>query len=200
MASADYNKAIEYALEQLRLHLAPEYVYHNLWHTEEEVPGAVRRLARLCQVTAEDEQLLLVATAYHDIGFLETYREHELASARIMVQTLPAFGFQTWQIERIMGMIMATRLPQSPRNLAEEILADADLDVLGRGDFFARNEMLRQECAVLGRPYTQQEWLESQLAFLRSHTYFTAAARELRQAGKQKHITTFAAALARLGG
>ena len=32
-------------------------------------------------------------------------------------------------------MIMATRLPQSPHGLLQEILADADLDVLGSAVF-----------------------------------------------------------------
>ena len=87
-----------------------------------------------------------------------------------------------------MGMIMATRLPQSPRTLLEEIIADADLDVLGRSDFFSRNEALRQELANRGQEIGRKQWAEGQLAFLISHAYFTPAAKMLRDEMKQRHI------------
>ena len=38
--------------------------------------------------------------------------------------------------EQICGMIMATKIPQSPKNYLEQILCDADLDYLGRDDFY----------------------------------------------------------------
>jgi hypothetical protein len=83
---------------------------------------------------------------------------------------------------------MATRLPQSPHNLLEEILADADLDLLGRPDFFARNVSLQQELANYGHELHLKHWYEAQLAFLEQHTYFTPAAKRLRDAGKQQNI------------
>jgi predicted metal-dependent HD superfamily phosphohydrolase len=94
---------------------------------------------------------------------------------------LPDFGFTSAQISRVNNMILATRLPQSPRDLVESILADADLDVLGRDDFFERSELLRLEIAALGRLIPPREWAESQLRFISQHVYFTQAAKNLRQ-------------------
>jgi predicted metal-dependent HD superfamily phosphohydrolase len=129
-----------------------------------------------------------VAAAFHDVGFIYRLEGHEIAGARVAAQTLPDYGFSSGQIETVMAMILATRLPQRPYNLLEEILADSDLDVLGRDDYFARNELLRREMAAYGRTLTDEEWRLEQLDFLRSHVYFTATARKLRQPGKERNI------------
>jgi uncharacterized protein len=83
---------------------------------------------------------------------------------------------------------MATRLPQTPRTALEEILADADLDVLGRDDFLPRNRALQAEVSALGRPVGDKPWLTGQTQFLQSHRYWTAAARSLRDRGKERNI------------
>ena len=185
----DYAGAITYAVGRLRAELSPDLVYHSAWHTEHDVMPSALRLAQLTDHVGEEEvRLLEVAAAFHDLGFVEQAQDHELIGVRIVAQTLPDLAFSSRQIECIMGMILATRLPQSPRTLLERILADADLDVLGREDFFPRNAALLQESIHLGRPFTQEEWNRQQLNFLRQHTYFTAAARALRDAGKQQHI------------
>ncbi|GAB4579313.1 MAG: hypothetical protein Fur0022_20510 [Anaerolineales bacterium] len=182
-------QAIYDTFNLLRKDLSPKLVYHNLWHTTDEVLPGCAQLAQYTGVSEEDWGLLEVAAAFHDIGFIESYTNHEIVGARIAVQRLPQYGFGDREIERVMGMILATRLPQSPRNLLEEILADADLDVLGRPDFLTRNAALRQEWANFGREPPLEQWYEGQLAFLRSHNYFTPAARMLRNERKKKNIT-----------
>lgn len=132
--------AIAHALARLRAELSPELTYHNVAHTQDDVIPGAARLARLSDMAEGDVCLLEVAAAYHDIGFIHVRVEHEPVSVRIAAETLPAYGFSPQQIERIASMILATRLPQSPHNPLEEILADADLDVPGRDDFFERNE------------------------------------------------------------
>lgn len=184
----DYEGAIAHALGRLENELAPDLVYHNIVHTRNGVMVAAACLAEHSQINSHQARLLSVAAAFHDIGFIENRERHETISVAITAQTLPRFGFGSDQIEQITGMIMATEMPQSPGNFLEEILADADLDILGRPDFFERNELLRQENAAYGQVYTSAEWYREQLAFLRQHRYFTAAARDLRDAGKQANI------------
>jgi hypothetical protein len=65
---------------------------------------------------------------------------------------------------------------------------DADLDVLGRDDFMLHNNNLRNELALLGQEFSDFDWYANQLQFLRSHTYFTASARALRNAGQLNNI------------
>jgi len=42
-------------------------------------------------------------------------------------------------------MIMATKIPQSPKNLLEQIICDADLDYLGRERYEENSLLLLQE-------------------------------------------------------
>ena len=199
MAEPDYPGAIAYALQRLHSELPPDLIYHNLWHTEQDVLPAVVLLGRMSDLAEQDVQQLRVAAAFHDIGFVFSGVEHERAGAAMASQVLPGYRFDPAAIDRITGMIMATKLPQSPRDLAEAVLADADLDVLGRPDFLTRNAALRQELAVLGRPMTDREWLTGQRAFLTQHSYFTPAAAALRNAGKQVNLTVLATQLQELG-
>lgn len=188
MSEPDYTQAINYAFEQLATNLSPDLTYHSLWHTKEDVVPSCIRLSGLAGISDEEIQLLEVAGAYHDIGFIEQYATHELTSARIVAQVLPGYGFSGRAIDTILGMIMATRLPQSPRNLLEEIIADADLDVLGRGDFMSRNAALRQELLNKGREIGLKPWYEGQVAFLKNHEYFTPTAKMLRGKRKQENL------------
>jgi len=184
-----YAAAVNHALERLQRELPPTLLYHDFRHTAGDVLPAAERLAALSGVDGEDLQLLRVAAAYHDLGYIDLYWQHELASLRIAAQTLPEFGLPPTQIDRVLGLIVATRLPQSPRDLLEEILADADLDSLGRDDYFEMSELLRRELELRGQPRPPRQWQEAQVVFLKQHTYFTDAARQLRQPTKDEIIT-----------
>jgi uncharacterized protein len=149
---------------------------------------AAERLAAISGVDGEELQLLRVAAAYHDLGYIHAYWQHELASLRITAQTLPGFGLGPAQIDTILGMIVATRLPQSPRTLLEQIMADADLDSLGREDYFELSERLRQELELKGQGRPLPQWRAAQIAFLEQHHYFTDAAKQLRDATLQNNL------------
>ena len=186
--SPDYEGAREYALTRLKEELALALTYHNQCHTRDDVLPAARRLAAMIGISEEETRLLEIAAVYHDVGFVVRYHEHERAGAEIAAQTLPGFGFSPAQVATIEDMIMATKLPQSPHTLLEEILADADLDVLGRDDFPPRNRALQAELAALGTPLTDEEWYSGQLRFMQNHRYFTAAAHTLRAAGRRETL------------
>ena len=166
----------------------PTCSYHAIGHTRDDVVPAVERLAALEGI--EGAALLLVRTAayFHDLGFVQQRAGHEAVGAAIAADVLPAFGYARAHIASIQGIILATQLPQTPRNRLEAILADADLDVLGRDDFLARNQALREELAAYGVHSTDAAWYRGQVAFLAAHRYHTTAARTLRAAGKQRNI------------
>lgn len=184
----DYSGAVDYALRRLRAELSPQLFYHNAQHTEEDVLPAVVRLARLSNIAEPVLHLLEVAAAFHDLGQIVTSLGHEQIGIGIMSEVLPRYGFSTEDIERVSGMILATRLPQSPQNEEQALLCDADLDSLGREDFLETSTALWHERTACGLIIPWQTWLQGQLRFLQSHQYFTPAARALRQDGKLKNI------------
>ncbi|MEJ2596942.1 MAG: hypothetical protein P8Z00_01340 [Anaerolineales bacterium] len=109
-------------------------------------------------------------------------------SIRIATSILPDFGFMPKDVDIIRNAIQATRLSQTPNTLLERILVDADLDNLGKEDFFKRSQDLRRELTLLGRGVNDQEWYASQMKFLKEHKYWTTAARDLRNPQKQRNI------------
>ena len=198
MDHPDYEQVSQYVTALLEQNLPPQRVYHNLAHTRDEVLAAVERLAAMEGIDGEDLLLLRTAAWFHDAGFIVQGANHEAIGAKLAGQALPDFGYRPEQIDAIQGMIMATRLPQSPRTPLEQIMADADLDLLGCDEFMDRNQDLRAEMATYGQTMTDEAWFSSQLDFLRNHTYFTTSANALRTEGKLRNARLLQEALARL--
>lgn len=188
MRRPDYDAAIEHARNRMSRELPQNLSYHNFDHTFYEVLPAAVQLAELSHVPEDQMGLVAVGAAYHDIGWVRQGMNHEAIGADIARHKLPDFGFNEVQIKKITGIIMATKLPQTPNSLLEEIVVDADLDVLGRVDFFPRNLDLRSEISTNGNRPSDLEWFRIQLKFVESHTYFTAAARLLRDEQKRKNV------------
>jgi predicted metal-dependent HD superfamily phosphohydrolase len=177
-----------YVFARLAHDLPPELRYHSIRHTCADVLPAVERLAALAGVNGDDLLLLRTAVLYHDMGYIEQYTNNEPIGVRIAQETLPNFGYSPDQVEAVVGMIMATRMPQAPQNLLEALVCDADLDSLGREDYLDTSHDLHDELVAYGALIPLKEWYRRQLNFLSSHTYFTEVAHELRDAGKQENI------------
>jgi uncharacterized protein len=183
-----FEQAWQYAQTRLERELSPLLKFHSVDHTRDDVVPAVDRLATLLSLS--DEQMLLLRTAawYHDLGFVQQRIDHEMVSIKIAHAVLPQFGFNQEQVTTVEQLILATRLPQRPQTLLAQILADADLDSLGREDFLVTSLALRDELAAFGDECTLLEWYTRQHQFLHDHRYFTDAARLLRSEGKQRNL------------
>jgi hypothetical protein len=83
---------------------------------------------------------------------------------------------------------MATKIPQTPQTQLERILCDADLDYLGRDDFFSIGSRLFEEMKGRGFVESEREWNLIQKTFLESHRYHTAFSRANREEMKQQHL------------
>ena len=188
MSGPDFLAAKQYILERLRQELPQNLYYHGYHHTRDDVFPAVKRLAALEELDDKDRLLLFTGALYHDSGYLEQYHDNEVIGVRLANAVLPQFGYDDEQLRIIGEIIMATRLPQAPDTHREAIMCDADLDSLGRADFFVVSHRLRLEMAAYGHPSTVRDWYEGQLLFLRQHRYFTESARRLREGGKEKNV------------
>jgi len=182
------EKAEKYIIGQLRLRLSDTLYYHGIHHVE-DVTNACLNLAGQERVTDEEAiKLLRTAALYHDSGFMNTYQKHEEEGCRIVREMLPDFGYTESQIELVCGMIMATKIPQNPRNHLEQIICDADLDYLGREDFEPIAETLFQELKIRKIVTDQQSWNQIQIKFLTAHHYWTKSATKQRASAKAKHL------------
>jgi uncharacterized protein len=188
MSLPDFQRAAQHAIEQLGQKLPLIYTYHSIQHTCDEVVGMTERLASLEGIEGEERVLLTTGAYFHDIGFTLQPDNHELAGIHYANCILPQYGFFPAQIKVVTGIILATRIPQRPQNILEQIVDDADLDSLGRIDFWNRSLALQTEMAMLGMYFTDQEWCERQRVFLQQHHYFTASAKQLRDEQKQANF------------
>jgi uncharacterized protein len=182
-----FKRAGKFILNKLRNELPAHLSYHGIDHTL-DVYSSTERIAKEKSVSNYEQKLLLTAALFHDSGFIKRREGHEVESCNFARQYLPIYGYHTVEIELICGMIMATRIPQSPQTYLEEILCDADLDYLGREDFFSTGNKLFEELKFEGLIKSEEAWNKLQEAFMTKHHYHTANSIKLRQAKKEEYL------------
>ncbi len=182
------NGAKKFILNKLEKEINKKYSYHSVNHTI-NVYEACKRIAKAENLSNRKTDLLLTAALFHDSGMLISYIEHEEASTIMTKEILPEFGYSPEEIEEINNMILKTKLPQSAITIEEMILCDADLDYLGRDDFYMIAHQLKYEWKINGiNKLSLREWYELQVFFLENHKYFTQTERDLREKKKLKHL------------
>ncbi|HLC77655.1 MAG TPA: hypothetical protein VJH92_00860 [Candidatus Nanoarchaeia archaeon] len=149
--------------------------YHNFKHAE-DVARVSRELAIKEGINSEGIFLLETAGYIHDIISEVGRKDNEERSIERGEYFLPTMGYTPSQVYRVKSLVMATKLPTNPKNLLERIICDADLDNLGREDFFEKNEALRQEFGITDK----KSWYQDSVNFLEGHNYYTRAARRYR--------------------
>jgi predicted metal-dependent HD superfamily phosphohydrolase len=175
--------------ELYRQHQVPGLIYHSLLHTQEVVQVAEQISAHY--QLSDDDQLVVHASAwFHDVGYLFGPPEtHEMIGAEKAAEFLQAQGINGEIIEKVKGCILATRLPQTPHNLLEEIICDADLFHFGNESFAEKNKLMRKEKElILGTEIGGSVWREGAIRLLQSHNYFTDYVKTLLKKGKEENL------------
>ncbi len=181
-------------VELLKKNLSPAYYYHNPEHTLYVADKAIT-IGKYEHCTTHEMVLLETAALWHDTGFIHTYTNHEEAGCELVKQYLPAYHFSKKDIDTVCGMIMATKIPQSPNNKLEEIIADADLEYLGTDSAATTANNLFLEIQAINPLLTKNQWNQTQVLFLEQHHYFTKYCKEHKQAAKQKYFIQLKASL-----
>jgi len=183
----DFERVKEYMMQRLRRGLAPNLFYHGIHHTI-DVMRAAEEIAASERVAGMDKTILMTAALFHDVGFLIRYKANEDISAGMCWNILPRFNYTQSEIMMIAHIIMSTSIPQKPVDKLDSIMCDADLDYLGRDDFFIIGCNLRREWKEYGLELTVKEWYYQQIDFLSQHHYFTKTATMKREEKKLRHL------------
>jgi len=189
MTPQKFESLKENIIAQLRAHLLPVLYYHSADHTL-DVIDAAERIATGEKINGTEMLILKTAALFHDTGYLFTAKNHEANSCLIAQSVLPKHAFSELEIDVICNLIMATKIPHNTKNKLEEILCDADLDYLGRADFYELSQNLYKEMRVFDKVKDEQKWNEIQVAFFEKHKYFTATSNALRATLKATHLIT----------
>ncbi|MCX7745220.1 MAG: HD domain-containing protein [Flavobacteriales bacterium] len=161
--------------------------YHGLHHTL-YVYEAANRIADHEKISGNERELLMTGVILHDIGFLETYHQHEEKGAELAAKILPKFRYSPSEIMLVQSLIMRTKVPQIATNKLEEIICDADLDYLGTDQFLSIGNLLFKEFLEYGIVEDEKAWNRLQVNFLSSHTYFTSFAKSFRAEKKNQNL------------
>ena len=160
-----------------------EYLtYHNISHTI-DVANVCDKYISHYNINEFTGQLMRIAAIGHDIGYLSSPNDHEEVGIVKLKPFLEPL-FNSKQIEMINGMIRATKVPQNPTSFYEEILADADLDYLGRKDYDVLSVGLYKEFLYYNLVSSEMDWLNIQINFFENHSYHTSLAIATRTAAK----------------
>ena len=183
LAAFKEKPIIKNAFTLLREKLPKTLKYHNIEHTEEVLHEALL-FGLEDKLDERSLELLAIAAAYHDSGFIQSAKENEALGARHAEQAMEKTGgYSDVERRKVMTMILDTQLqftPEGPKQTPNIplscYLCDADVSNLGRDDFFEKAELVRLEA---GSP-PPKIFFEGVLAFLNCHEWFTPAAVRLR--------------------
>ena len=163
--------------------------FHTLQHTQ-EVLKASETMADYYHLEDEDRFALMLAAWFHDTGYSGGKAlGHENVSSELVTKFLNEHKVSQQVINKVAGCISATRLPQTPHTLIEQIICDADLFHLGTSDFKGKNKLLREELNDFGSlGLSKKDWRKKNIEFLSKHTYFTSYAKEHLDPLKQVYL------------
>lgn len=175
-----YLKLRRRALRILHSELSDQLSYHGISHTL-DVLHVCNLYIRREKLNPEKAKLLRIGALCHDIGFTVSGLNHEQESADLAATLMSQYGFSKNHISTVKRLILSTKIPQSPKTYLEKILCDADLDYLGREDYYEISNKLYQELKTFNLISNKEEWRKQQIHFLESHRYHTPFARKNRQ-------------------
>jgi len=162
-------------LDELKDKLAPSLSYHSYGHII-DVANVCDKYIRTYNIEDHMAKLIRIAAVSHDFGYTVSSIDHEERSITLIEPMLRPILTKE-EIALVNGMIRATKVPQKPKTFYDKILADADLDYLGRNDYNQLSENLHKELLHFGVLKTEREWLDLQINFLENHEYHTLYAK-----------------------
>ncbi|WP_257667506.1 Pycsar system effector family protein [Parapedobacter tibetensis] len=189
----DYNKIIDDAATWVKQYFEGKntsiYCFHDLTHTL-DVVAAAQQMAEHYKLGEKERFIVIIATYFHDLGYFSGGAVgHELRSADLAESFLRQRDIDKDVIDSIKKCIMATHLPQTPGNLLESIVCDADLFHLGSDHFVDRNKLMRKEKkATSGVILTNDDWCRGTLSLMNTHHYHTTYAQQLLNDKKAENM------------
>jgi len=164
------------------------FVYHNLDHTQ-NVVKATSQIANHYQLSEKDFFIVTTAAWFHDAGYFADYKNHETKSSEMATVFLRNNFIEEETVQAVVNCILATRVPQSPKNKLEEIVCDADLFHLGTDDFTENNRRMRKETETRkGVKISKDEWRKGTILLFEMHHYFTDYCQLLLNDKKQENF------------
>lgn len=172
--------------------------YHNFNHAK-EVVEAINSMCMAMNVPEDEQENLVIAGWFHDIGYFQKCSGHEEIGANEAEKYLKDNNYPLERILKVKSYILATKVPTNPKNDFEKIICDADLHHLGSTDIEAKSELFRKELGNRNICHpTDIEWFTNSLHFMNQHSFYTDYAKSAYGDQKKLNIITLEKKLRKL--
>lgn len=172
------DAAHSYVASYFKEHCSQDFLYHNYQHTASVVAAA----AELCthyQLSDQKVFIVKIAALFHDLGYLDDSNNHEAASMSLATKFLSQHQADPAVTEQVIACIEATKMPQKPQNLLQQIVCDADLSHFSTDSFADKSKQLRKETQTrCGFAISKEAWRHQTINLLQRHQFHTSYARE----------------------
>lgn len=179
--------AKEHVYHLLDTKLKPEIEYHKKEHTIDVLEKA-EKIGADSRLSEEEMNQLRIAALFHDVGYIEGNKEHEVKSAAYARQFLEKRNVSDESIKTIEQAILSTKIPQKPENKIAEALCDADLAHLASKNYFDLNEKMRKERSYFEqKELDEYQFLFQSLEFFMAHSFKTEYGKNVLQPKKEEN-------------
>lgn len=182
------EKVKAHVIKLLSEELSTDITYHSINHTQ-DVVRAANEIAEKQEFSEEEIEVLNIAAWFHDVGYTKGSQNHEDRSAEIALEYLEERSYPKEKIEQVKGCILATKMPQKPKNALQKTICDADLMHLASEDYFKKADLLHNEiektklCKI-----PESEWLKMNQEFLMGHCFFTEYAQKTYHSAVKENL------------
>ena len=180
------NEAEIFVRDLFENELSQDCLFHTINHTMDVVRNAeiIGSYSNLCE---ECQDVLRIAALFHDVGYVDSYEDHEVEGAARASGFLKAKNVEPYIIEQVVECILATKMPQKPKDDISRILCDADLMNMTFDDYFEHIDLMRQEWERTGKAKLNKlEAYQASLEFFKSHQYHSEYGKKILQPKKEK--------------
>ncbi|MCD4791002.1 MAG: DUF5706 domain-containing protein [Bacteroidales bacterium] len=162
--------------------------YHSIDHVKYVVDSS-EFIGKRCGLSEDEINIVKLCAWFHDIGFIITPENNEKVCAKIATEFLTSKGIDDSIITQVKNCILATCIPQQPKDLISRVLCDADLKHLSEDNYFEWIENLRKELInISGEKISKRKFHSMSVKFFQRHEYHTDFAKKKLQPKKEKNL------------
>ncbi len=181
---------IRSALKLLDVRIPARLTYHTALHARDVLYEALLFALMEKRLTDHEIELLAIAAAYHDTGYLEQDHHNEILGARRAEEAMKQANYSAEDVRAVVQAIKDTELRRTEQGLQQvsssllsDYLLDADVSNFGRDDFPMKARLVQEESGLSTRVF----W-HGVSELMTAHTWKTQAATTLRQSKKKENM------------
>lgn len=182
------EEAGKYVYKYLEDNLPDSIEFHTFDHAKYVVNSA-EYIGKNRGLSDEEINIVKLCAWFHDVGWAISTENNEEDGAEIAGEFLASKGIKEDVISKVKESILATKIPQQPKDIIAEVLCDADLMHLSEPDYFERIKKMRQEWINLtGKKVSKRKFHSTSIKFFQKHNYHTNFAKKELQPKKEENL------------